>query len=89
MFIYSDREHKIARCRERGELHPEASDRQIVRKCRQIDSMRRRTHDTFAPHRWGDKRGYNLCVNTAGIDIKTLIPGLKAYALAYFDSQKK
>ena len=89
IFVYSDREHKIARCKERGELHPEATDRQIIRKCRQIDLNRRRTHDTFAPEKWGDRRGYNLCINTAGVDIKTLIPGLKEYALAFFESLKK
>lgn len=84
IFVYSDAAHKIARCRERGELHPDATDRQILRKCRQIDSGRRRTHDTFAPIRWGDRRGYNLMINTAGVDIADIVPGIAAYAEGFF-----
>ena len=87
IFVYSDPENKIKRCRERGELHSEATDRQILRKCRQIDSGRKKTHDTFAPIRWGDRRGYNLMVNTAGIKIADLIPGLKEYAEGWFDKK--
>lgn len=87
IFVYSDPEHKILRCRERGELHSEATDRQILRKCRQIDSGRKKTHDTFAPIRWGDRRGYNLMVNTAGVRIADLIPGLKEYAEGWFDKK--
>lgn len=49
---------------------------------RQIDKNRAKKHELTASIPWGAKEGYDLCVNTSGREIKTLIPALAAYCQA-------
>ena len=63
----------------RGRISPEAE-----KKIRQIDAGRARHQKLLSDRKWGDREGYDLCVNTTGVEIKKLIPGLKEYALCWF-----
>ena len=49
---------------------------------RQIDKNRAKKHELTASIPWGAKEGYDLCINTSGREIKTLIPALAAYCQA-------
>lgn len=83
LFVHADMDERIARCRRRetGEL---LTDKEYEKKIRQIDKNRSKTHAILGDYPWGDRRGYELCVNTTTITIKDLIPALSAYAEKWF-----
>lgn len=84
IFVYADLEAKLARCRSRAPADEHLTDRELERKIRQIDKNRADNHDLIAAYRWGDRNGYDLCVNTTNVDIKDIVPVIAGYAKAYF-----
>lgn len=89
LFIYADMTAKIERCRNRAEDDEKLTDRELERKIKQIDKARAGNHDIISSYSWGDKHGYHLCINTTGIEIKTIIPQISAYADYWFERSKK
>ena len=65
VFITGDKESKVARVMEREGLER----KQAETKMRKIDKMRKTYHNFYCENKWGDSRGYDLCINTAKIDI--------------------
>lgn len=84
IFVYADLEAKLARCRSRAPADEHLTDRELERKLRQIDKNRADNHDLISAYRWGDRNGYDLCVNTTNVDIKEIVPVIAEYAKAYF-----
>ena len=79
IFVYADEVSKLARCRERAEEGENLTDREIVRAMKRIDKARAEFHNIISEYRWGEKEGYDLCVNTTGLVIKQIIPALADY----------
>ncbi len=79
IFVYADMDSKVKRCREKGDEHEHLTDRQLRREIKRIDADRKRYHGLISEIPWGDKRGYHLCVNTSGRQIKTIVPLVAAY----------
>ncbi len=86
IFVYADEQSKIARCRERRKEGDTETDKEIVRNIRRIDQARRSTHDLYSATIWGDKAGYDLCVNTTKIKIEEIAPVIAQYILKYFEA---
>lgn len=84
IFVYSDTESKVARCRAR-EDGEQLSDKQLIKKIRQIDKNRAKLHSMVARSDWGDKDSYQLMVNTSGFTIKDLVPMTADFARAWFE----
>ncbi len=84
LFVYADMAAKLQRCRERAPEDEDLSDKELERKIRQIDKGRAATHGVVGDYPWGDRRGYHLCVNTTGLDIKALAAQVAAYARFWF-----
>ena len=87
LFVYADMDWKVKRCRERETGSEHLSDRDLEKKIRQIDAGRARHQKLLTDRKWGDREGYDLCLNTTGTEIKKLIPGLKELALCWFDQR--
>ena len=79
LFIYADNDSKIARCRARALEGEHYTDKQMIRRFKEIDSGRRKLHDLLGVHPWGDKAGYDLMINTTNVNIKAIIPALAEY----------
>ena len=79
IFVYANRESKIARCRERGNVDCDVSEKEIEKSIKKIDSQRAKYHELFSDSPWGDKSGYHLCINTSGIEIKKIVPFVCEY----------
>ena len=79
IFVYADDASKIARCRQRAPEGEHYTDKQMLRRFKEIDGGRRKLHDLLSIHRWGDKAGYDLMLNTTNINIKAVIPALAEY----------
>lgn len=79
IFVYADEVSKIARCRSRAEEGENLSDREMVRAMKRIDKARADFHDIISEYKWGEMEGYDLCINTTGLEIKRVIPALAEY----------
>ena len=88
LFVYSDMTSKIKRCRERALEGESITARDMEKKIRKIDSERAKYYEFFSNTAWGDKAGYNLCVNTTGIEIKRMVPVIAEYAKAFWENKK-
>lgn len=84
IFVYADRLSKLRRCEERADKEEHLSEKEMLRKMRQIDKERAAYRGLFTEDEWGRKESYHLCVNTSGKEIKTLIPALAQYARGWF-----
>ncbi len=87
IFVYADMQSKIDRCRERAPKDENLKDSELKRKIRQIDANRAKQQRFMSDKKWGAKEGYHLCVNTSGLEIKTLAPVIADYAKSYFENR--
>lgn len=88
IFVHADMEARIARCRRRDTDDANLTDKQFEKKINQIDKNRNKTHSILSPYKWGDRRGYELCINTTSITIKDVVPSLSAYAEKWFEIER-
>lgn len=86
IFVYADEKTKVERCLARDSEHKE-TEKSIRKMIKTIDRNRRHYHETYFGMEWGKKENYDLAVNTSGIEIKKIIPGLAAYIKGYFESK--
>ena len=87
LFVYADMDWKVRRCRERASDSEQLTDRDLEKKIRQIDAGRARHQRLLTDRKWGDREGYDLCINTTNVEIRKIIPGLKEPALCWFDQR--
>ena len=88
LFIYADPLSTRARGRQRAEAGETLTERDLLRKMKQIDKERAAYRALFTELDWGKKEAYHLCVNTSGKEIKALIPALAAYARLWFGEDR-
>lgn len=79
LFIYADMEHRIKRCRERGDASEDLSDRALRSKIHAVDRDRARYYELYTNQTWGDRENYDMCINTGGMDIKKLTAALAMF----------
>ena len=79
IFVYADEQSKLDRCKQRAEEGENLTDREMLRAMKRIDKARAEFHDIISEYKWGDKEGYDLCINTTGLEIKKVIPALAEY----------
>lgn len=85
IFVYAALPSKISRIRSRAQSGEILTDKEIEREIKRIDGARKSTHDLYSPRAWGDKAGYNICINTTDTDVKSIIEPLSEIITAYFD----
>ena len=69
VFVYAQMPHRIERCREK-QPDEQRTDRQLARMIKNIDKHRAKYYEFFTDRKWGDKRHYDICINTSAIDVK-------------------
>ena len=79
LFVYADDASKLVRCRARAPEGENLSDKELIRQMKRIDKARAEYHDIISTYAWGDRNGYHLCVNTTGVEIKTVVPAIADY----------
>ncbi|MBO5713729.1 MAG: cytidylate kinase-like family protein [Clostridia bacterium] len=85
IFVYADEKSKIARCRSRAREGENLTDKEIIKKMKSIDNGRKKLHSILSSSTWGDKMGYDLMVNTSGVEIKKIVPIIANYIRNYFN----
>lgn len=76
IFVYSDMESKIARCRKREKEHENISDKEIAKRIRAIDKRRKKYYEFYTGQSWGDRSNYDMLLNTANVSIPDLAEAL-------------
>ena len=68
LFVYSDMDSKIRRCRNNDSSDYEAgealSDKELARRIEQINTGRADYYEFYTGQTWGARENYDLCVNT-------------------------
>lgn len=75
-FVYADMESRIKRCRERAPEREHFSDRELRQHIREIDRNRAQYYEYYTENKWGDKRNYDLCINTTFTSVKEIAAAL-------------
>jgi cytidylate kinase len=70
IFVYSDMETKLARCKSREKEGEALPDKQMIKRIRKIDKRRRQYYEFYTGQKWGGRENYDLMINTANSDIK-------------------
>ncbi len=84
IFVYASMDSKIARCVARAPEGEDLSRKEMERQIHRVEKGRAQFREMYTDSKWGAKETYDLCVNTSGREIKTLIPGLAAFAECWF-----
>ena len=71
VFVYSDMQCKVNRCREREKLE-HLSDKKLIKTIKKIDKNRAKYYEFYSGRKWGDKLNYDLMVNTSNGNLDTI-----------------
>ena len=72
IFVYADMDFKLARCRQKGEPTETKNDAEVKRKMNAIDRQRAQYYQCHTGRTWGEKSGYDLCINMTSLEIKNV-----------------
>ena len=75
VFIMGDKESKTKRVMEREGI----TQKQAENKMKKMDKMRKTYHNFYCENKWGDSRGYDICINTGKIDFETAQKMIQSY----------
>lgn len=84
IFVCADTDAKVKRCMKRAQQGEILTEKELVRKMKQIDKMRSQTREIFSGLPWGQKGAYHLIVNTSSWDMKDLAPAVADFACNWF-----
>ncbi len=87
IFVCADVNTKLLRCAERAANGENITAKEMFTKMKQIDKARRKAREMIADTPWGDRKAYNLIVNSSGWDFKKLTPCVSAVITQWFDAQ--
>ena len=79
IFIYGDDTSRIMNIKEQEPEGANLSAKDIQREMVMIDNERYQHHALFSHIRWGEKLGYDLCINATNVDIQKVIPMVAGY----------
>lgn len=88
IFVYADMESKLERCHKKAVEDEHLTEKEMQNKMKEIDKNRKKYHEIIAGLEWGKKENYHLCLNTSGMEIKTMIPSLAEYIQNWFERSK-
>lgn len=75
IFVIDDLMHKIERIRDMFGLDEKAAFNKISRH----DKARKQYHNMYADYKWGDSRGYDLCINSGRFGVDGTVDFLYEY----------
>lgn len=75
IFVLSDRDQKLLHTKEKYHL----SEQEAALKMNRHDLLRKTYHNRHSYFRWGDSRGYDLCINSSELGVEGTAKVLEAY----------
>ena len=80
LFVYADMQSKIDRCLKYGNDKEILTEKELIKKIKQVDKGRARHQELLTDMKWVNKEVYDLCINTTDLEIKELAPVIAQYA---------
>lgn len=84
VFVCAATDAKLKRCFERASEGERFTEKELLRKMRQIDKVRSQTREMMTGSSWGQRDAYHLTVNTTEWKIKELVPAVADFATRWF-----
>lgn len=84
IFVCAEQEAKARRCMERAPEGEKLTEKELIRKMKQIDKIRSQTRDLMGGSDWGKRDSYHLTINTTDWKIKDLVPAVADFADRWF-----
>ncbi len=84
LFVCADMPSKLKRCQERAPEGENLTEKELIRKIRQIDKARAQTREILSGSTWGQREAYHLTVNTTGWNMKELVTAVAVFAESWF-----
>lgn len=75
VFVLGDRDCKVKRIKEKFQL----GDAEAFIKMGRHDKKRKQYHNRHSDFRWGDSRGYDLCINSSRLGVEKTAELLETY----------
>ena len=85
IFVCADMETKLRRCKERADEKEMFTEKELLRKMKEIDKNRAQTREILSGSAWGARENYHLTLNTFGWEIKKMIPAVADFANVWFE----
>ena len=74
IFVYAGMERKMERCRLKGKSEKNLSEKELKRCILSVDKRRAEYYSFAAGQPWGEKRNYDICLNSTNMTIKDISP---------------
>ena len=84
LFVCADMAAKVKRCMERAPENEHLSEKEMIRRIKQVDKNRAQTRELLTGSRWGQSSAYHLTVNTTDWEIKKLVYNTARFAESWF-----
>ena len=84
IFVCANTQAKVNRCMERANAEESFTEKELIRKMKQIDKMRSQTREILSNIPYGQREAYHLTVNTRNWDIKDLAPAVADFVNSWF-----
>ncbi len=75
IFILGDKEDKLQNVKKKFGL----SDKEALRKMKRHDIRRKAYHNRHSDVKWGDSRGYDLCINDSKLGVEKTVELIEHY----------
>lgn len=89
IFVCADLAAKVERCMERKTEDEDLTEKELVRRMKQIDKIRYQTRAIISGSDWGKPVAYHMCVNTTEWDMKELTAAVAQFAKTWFARTEK
>jgi len=88
IFVCAKTSSKVKRCMQRASEDEKMTEKQLIRKIKNIDKIRSQTREIMSDSPWGKPKSYHLTVNTTDREIKDLVYCVAAFAQCFFKEQR-
>lgn len=85
IFVCANTAAKVRRCIERAPEGENLSEKELIRKMKQIDKIRAQTREIMSGSSWGQRDAYHLTINTSDWNIKDIVPAAAELANSWFE----
>lgn len=75
VFVLGDKEEKLTHVKDKYQL----SDTEATLKMMRHDKRRKMYHNQYSDFKWGDSRGYDLCINSSRLGIEKTAAMIESY----------
>lgn len=85
IFVYASVETKLKRCIECAKPGEVITERELLRKFKEIDKSRAKARELVTESPWGSRESYHLSLSTDGWNIEELAEVLSDYSSRWFE----